>query len=59
MVEKFKDYNIFIGNIIRAPKVKKVSKGEEIFLLPIMIVTIYLIMFKRIITGILNDKTLS
>ena len=45
LVEKFKDYNIFIGNIIRAPKVKKVSKGEEIFLLPIMIVTIYLIMF--------------
>ena len=32
LVEKFKDYNIFIGNIIRAPKVKKRSKGEQSFL---------------------------
>ena len=31
LVEKFKDYNIFIGNIIRAPKVKKRSKGEQAF----------------------------
>ena len=31
LVEKFKDHNFFIGDIIRAPKVKKVSKGEHIF----------------------------
>ena len=39
LVEKFKDYNIFIGNIIRAPKVKKRSKGEQSFLVLISIKT--------------------
>ena len=29
LVEKFQDYNIFIGDVIRTPKVKKVSKGEQ------------------------------
>ena len=42
LVEKFQDYNIFIGDVIRTPKVKKVSKGEQQYiffkhrLLPIM-----------------------
>ena len=30
LVEKFQDHNIFIGDIIRAPKVKKVSKGKDV-----------------------------
>ena len=29
LVETFQDYNIFIGDVIRTPKVKKVSKGEQ------------------------------
>ena len=28
LIEKYKDHNIFIGDIVRTPKVKKVSKGK-------------------------------
>ena len=27
LVEKYKDYNIFIGDIIRNPKFRKISEG--------------------------------
>ena len=40
LVEKFKDHNLFIGDIIRAPKVKKVSKGEHVILLTLFLVII-------------------
>ena len=30
LIEKFQDHNIFIGDVIRAPKVKKVSKGKDV-----------------------------
>ena len=28
LIQKYCDHNIFIGDIIRAPKIKKVSKGK-------------------------------
>ena len=42
LIQKYCDHNIFIGDIIRAPKIKKVSKGKLYYIQRLILYYYYL-----------------